>query len=396
MERIGIFGGSFNPPHLGHILAVREFREKLSLDRILLIPAATPPHKTLTANSPAAEHRLEMTRLAAADLPYAVVSDIELRREGASYTADTLDELRLQYPDDEFFLLMGTDMFLSFDTWYHPERIAAQATLAVAHRSADNAQQLQNCAEKLKETLNVQTVFVENEYLPHSSTSVRALLAFQAADDYLAPAVLNYIQRNNLYFSRTDLKGLSFDRLQEVSLCLHNKKRVPHVIGCSDTAERLAIKYGADATDAKRAGILHDVTKALNGEEQLNLCDRYAIILDNFERKNPKILHAKTGAAVAERIFGENSAVCDAIRWHTTGKADMTLLEKIIYIADYMEPNRSFDGVEELRRLTEENLDDAIRLGLTMTMEQLIANRREIDKNTGAALHWLEERKQSR
>ena len=396
MARIGIFGGSFNPPHLGHILAVREFREKLSLDRVLLIPAATPPHKTLTANSPAAEHRLEMTRLAAADLPYAEVSDIELRREGASYTADTLDELRLQYPDDEFFLLMGTDMFLSFDTWYNPERIAAQATIAVAHRSADNAQQLQNCADKLKEKLNVRTVFVENEYLPHSSTSVRALLAFQAADDYLAPAVLDYIRRNNLYFSRTDLKGLSFDRLQEVSLCLHNKKRVPHVIGCSDTAERLAWKYGADVTDAKRAGILHDVTKALNGEEQLNLCDRYAIILDNFERKNPKILHAKTGAAVAERIFGENSAVCDAIRWHTTGKADMTLLEKIIYIADYMEPNRSFDGVEELRRMTEENLDDAIRLGLTMTMEQLKANRREIDKNTGAALHWLEERKQSR
>ena len=134
MARIGIFGGSFNPPHLGHILAVREFREKLTLDRVLLIPAATPPHKTLTANSPAADHRLEMTRLAAAELPFAEVSDIELRREGASYTADTIEALRRVYPQDEFFLLMGTDMFLSFDTWYQPERIAAQATIAVAHR----------------------------------------------------------------------------------------------------------------------------------------------------------------------------------------------------------------------------------------------------------------------
>ena len=396
MARIGIFGGSFNPPHLGHILAVREFREKLSLDRVLLIPAASPPHKTLTANSPAAEHRLEMTRLAAADLPYAEVSDIELRREGASYTADTLDELRSAYPQDEFFLLMGTDMFLSFDTWYHPERIAAQATIAVAHRSADNAQQLQSCAQKLEENLNVNTVFVENEYLPHSSTSVRAMLAFQAAEDYLDPAVLDYIQRNNLYFSRTDLKGLSFDRLQEVSLCLHNRKRVPHVIGCSETAVRLARKYGADETDAKRAGILHDVTKALNAQEQLKLCDQYAMILNNFERLNPKLLHAKTGAVVAERVFGENPAVCDAIRWHTTGKADMTVLEKIIYLADYMEPNRSFDGVEELRRVTEQDLDEAVYLGLTMTMEQLKANRREIDMNSGAALRWFEERKHNR
>ena len=395
MARIGIFGGSFNPPHLGHILAVREFREKLSLDHVLLIPAATPPHKTLTANSPAAVHRLEMTRLAAADLPYTEVSDIELCREGASYTADTLDELRLRYPQDEFFLLMGTDMFLSFDTWYHPERIAAQATIAVAHRSADNAQQLQTCAQKLKEKLNVRTVFVENEYLPHSSTSVRAMLAFQAAEDFLESAVLDYIQRNNLYFSRTDLKGLSFDRLQEVSLCLHNKKRVPHVIGCSDTAERLARKYGADETDAKRAGILHDVTKALNAQEQLKLCDQYAIILDNFERLNPKLLHAKTAAVIAEHIFGESPEVCDAIRWHTTGKADMTTLEKIIYIADYMEPNRAFDGVEELRRLTEQDLDAAVYLGLTMTMEQLKSNHREIDKNSSAALRWLEERKQN-
>ena len=396
MARIGIFGGSFNPPHLGHILAVREFREKLSLDRVLLIPAATPPHKTLTANSPAAEHRLEMTRLAAADLPYAEVTDIELRREGASYTADTLDELRAVYPQDEFFLLMGTDMFLSFDTWYHPERIAAQATIAVAHRSADNAQQLHACAKSLKKTLNVNTIIVENEYLPHSSTSVRAMLAFQAAEEYLDPAVLEYIQRNNLYFSRTDLKGLSYDRLQEVSLCLHNRKRVPHVIGCSDTAARLARKYGANETDAKRAGILHDVTKALNGEEQLKLSDQYAMILDNFERLNPKLLHAKTGAVIAERVFGENPAVCDAIRWHTTGKADMTILEKIIYIADYMEPNRSFEGVEKLRRVTEQDLDEAVYLGLTMTMEQLNANHRQIDKNSGAALRWLEERKQSR
>ena len=396
MARIGIFGGSFNPPHLGHILAVREFQEKLSLDLVLLIPAATPPHKTLTTNSPAASHRLEMTRLAVADLPYTAVSDIELRREGASYTADTLDELRRIYPDDELFLLMGTDMFLSFETWYHPERIAAQATVAVAHRSVDNPQQLQVCAEKLKETIHLHSVLVENEYLPHSSTSVRAMLAFRAAEEYLTPAVLEYIEKHDLYFSRDDLKGLGFDRLQEVSLCLHNKKRVPHVIGCSDTAERLALKYGADPVDAKRAGILHDVTKALNAQEQLQLCDHYAMILDNFERLNPKLLHAKTGAIVAERIFGENSTVCDAIRWHTTGKANMSVLEKIIYLADYMEPNRSFDGVEELRRLTEENLDDALYLGLSMTMEQLKLRRCDIDKNSRAALQWLEERMKSR
>ena len=142
MARIGIFGGSFNPPHLGHMLALREFQEKLSLDRVLLIPAAAPPHKKLTANSPSAEHRLQMTRLAAQGMHNVEVLDLELRREGASYTADTVAQLRQTYSHDELFLLMGTDMFLSFGKWYHPERIAQEVTLAVAHRDVDDPQVL--------------------------------------------------------------------------------------------------------------------------------------------------------------------------------------------------------------------------------------------------------------
>lgn len=393
MARIGIFGGSFNPPHLGHLLAVREFQKALSLDRVLLVPAATPPHKALSANSPSARERFEMTVLAAARLPFAEVSDLELQRQGASYTADTLEELHRLYPGDELFLLMGTDMFLSFDRWYQPERIAALATLAVAHRSEDKAEKLQAQAAALEKAFHARTVFADNEYLPHSSTSVRALLAFGAAEEYLDPAVLAYIQKNHLYFCGANLKSLPFDRLKEVSLCLHNPKRVAHVQGCSETAALLAEKFGTDVTDARRAGILHDITKALNSQEQLNLCANYGMILTQFQRENPKLLHAKTGAAVAERIFGENAAVCEAICWHTTGRADMTALEKIIYLADYMEPNRDFDGVEELRRRTYADLDDAMYLGLEMTAGQLRSRGSEIDEHSLSALRFYEERK---
>ena len=393
MARIGIFGGSFNPPHLGHLLAVCEFQKALSLDRVLLIPAATPPHKTLSANSPSARERFEMTVLAAAQLPFSLVSDLEIQRQGASYTVDTLEELHRSYPDDELFLLMGTDMFLSFDRWYQPERISALATLAVAHRSEDKAEKLQSQAADLEKEFHTRTVFVDNEYLPHSSTSVRALLAFGAAEEYLDPAVYAYIQKNHLYFCGADLKNLPFDRLKEVSLCLHKPKRVAHVQGCSETAALLAEKFGADVTDARRAGILHDITKALNSQEQLNLCANYGMILTQFQRENPKLLHAKTGAAVAERIFGENPAVCEAICWHTTGKADMTTLEKIIYLADYMEPNRDFDGVEELRRRTYADLDDAMYHGLAMTAGQLRSHGSEIDEHTLSAMRFYEERK---
>lgn len=392
MAKIGIFGGSFNPPHLGHVLAVQEFQRVLGLDRVLLIPAAIPPHKQLTANSPDAAVRLAMTRLAFEKLPYAEVSDIELRRDGPSYTADTVAALQEQYPNDELFLLMGTDMFCSFESWYEPQRIADAAVLAVAYRGKDDLAAVRACAERLKSTFGARIVPAENRCLPYSSTSVRAMLAFGCAESYLEPAVMRYILAHGLYDTKRDLKQLPFDELSRVSLALLKPKRVAHVQGCSQTAKALAAHYGADQTDAARAGMLHDVTKALTGDEQLKLCEHYGIILTPFERKNPKLLHAKTGAAVAKRIFGENDAVCSAIEWHTTGRADMTLLEKIIYLADYMEPTRDFDGVDELRRLTWSELDAALMLGLRMTARQLTEKHAQIDGNSLAALRFLEER----
>ncbi len=390
MARVGIFGGSFNPPHLGHMLAVREFQKKLGLDLVLLIPASIPPHKELSSNSPDAKARLEMTRLAAQDIENTQVLDIELTRHGASYTADTLRELRVRYPNDELFLMMGTDTFFSFEKWYHPERITQIATLAVVHRNADSTQQLADCALRLREKFGARIEMVENEYLPHSSTSVRAMLAFGCADEYLAPQVVEYIKNNRLYYVGEDLKRLPFERLREVSLSLHAAKRVRHVIGCSQTAEDLAKFYGEDLTVARRAGILHDITKALNAEEQLHLCEKYDIILNQFERENPKLLHAKTGATIARYVFGEDDAVHRAINWHTTGRAQMSMMEKIIYLADYMEPNRDFEGVEELRRLVYSDIDAALRMGLRMSVDHVTRHGAQVDPNSLAALHCLE------
>lgn len=392
MARIGIFGGSFNPPHLGHRLAVVEFQKKLNLDSVLLIPAAVPPHKQLSSNSPDADLRFRMTEILFEDLDFAKVLDIELRREGPSYTADTLTELRKEYPKDELFLLMGTDMFFSFSKWYHPEVISGIATLVVAHRNEDDLTALRETAESLYEKYKTRTEFLENDFLPYSSTSVRAMLAFRCGEKYLAPEVYRFIKEHELYYTAENFKNLPFERLSEISLSLHKANRVQHVIGCSETAAKLAELYGEDPVAARRAGILHDVTKALNGEEQLHLCEKYAIILNQFERKYPKLLHAKTGAAIAGSLFGESELVSDAINWHTTGKAHMTTMEKVVYLADYMEPNRKFEGVEQLRQLTFQNLDDALHLGLQMSVDQLHRRGLEVDPNSLAALHSLEEK----
>ena len=187
-----------------------------------------------------------------------------------------------------------------------------------------------------------------------------------------------------------DLHCLSEYELEQTVKALLKPSRVAHVLGCRDTAVRLAKKWGADETDAARAALLHDVTKALDGPLQLTLCKAYGIILDVFSTENPKTLHALTGSLVAERVFGEKPEVVAAIRSHTTGKANMNTLEKILYVADYMEPNRDFPGVEKLRELAFTDLDKALKLGLQMTLELLQKQGREISPESAEALAFLE------
>lgn len=397
MGRIGIFGGTFNPIHRGHLLAVEEFRRQLALDKVLLIPAATPPHKALPDGSPDAAARLAMARAAAAQLDGVIVSDVELRRGGKSYTADTLRQLREEYVHDELFLLMGTDSYLALERWREPETILRLSTVVCAHRSAETAQQtaaLEQQRQTLLQKYHAHTQIIANRFADMSSSTVRRMLALGCGKQYLPEPVWSMIDAQGLYGTHAALAGLPFEKLREKSLSLTKAARVPHVIGCCETAAELAARYGISQQDAARAGILHDVTKALDGAEQLLLCEKYGIILNHFERENPKLLHAKTGAAVARQLFGENDAVCDAICWHTTGKPAMNLLEKIIYLADYMEPNRDFDGVETLRRLAVTDLDAAILRGLEMSLELLHRQGRAIDSNSQAAYNYYRQRKE--
>ena len=218
---------------------------------------------------------------------------------------------------------------------------------------------------------------------------LRRLVVFQCAGPFLTEDMALQIQGKGLYDAAEDYRNLPMDKLEKVVISLLKPNRVAHVLGCRDTAVALAKHWGADETDAARAGILHDITKAIDGPLQLTLCDEYGTMLDDFSRRYPKTLHALTGSLVARRIFGENDAVCEAIRHHTTGKANMNLLEKIIYVADYMEPCRDFPGVERLRSLAFQDMDAALKLGLEMTLEHLARQGAEVSPESRDALAYL-------
>lgn len=389
MERIGIYGGTFNPPHVGHIRAAQYALDTLELEKLLVIPTFISPHKELPEGSASGQQRMEMLRLGFAQTKKAEVSDLELLRGGTSYTYETVTRLKAKYPNRELVLFMGTDMFLSFLKWRNPDIIIQNASLGVFYRGDKNEAEAIAVQKENLEKQGATVYLVENPVTEISSTDLRRLLTFQCANDFLPAGVLDYIRENGLYGTADSCKNLSQMELEQAVTKLLKPKRVPHVLGCCDTAVALAKRWGADETDAARAGLLHDVTKSLDGPLQLTLCKAYGIILDNFSTQNTKTLHALTGSLVAERVFGENAAVVSAIRSHTTGKAAMNTLEKIIYVADYMEPNRDFDGVEELRRLAYTDLDGALKLGLEMTLSVLKKEGKEISPESRQALDFL-------
>ena len=389
MERIGIYGGTYSPPHIGHIRAAEYAIERCKLDRLLLIPTGVSPHKAMAAGA-SSEDRLHMLKLSARQIRGAEVSDMEIRREGSSYTVDTLRALKGAYPDSELVLLMGTDMFLSFLSWREPEAIMKLATLAVFCRG-EKGEKARIEAQKLSlESLGARVELVANPVTAISSTDLRRMLVFGCADPFLMPGVGDYIREKGLYGTSKNRKNLSMEALEAEVVSLLNPNRVAHVLGCRDCAIELARLYGENETDAARAGLLHDITKAIDGPLQLTLCAEYGIVLDTFSRRFPKTLHALTGSLVAERIFGENENVVSAICHHTTGRANMTLLEKIIYIADYVEVNRNFPGVEEMRALAYRVLDAAVLMGLESAVAHVKRQGQDLAPATLEALAYLQ------
>lgn len=393
--KIGIYGGTFDPIHRGHLTAAKAVRDALGLSELLLVVDSIPPHKALPADGAGNEDRLAMTELATAELgKWAQVSDMELRRQGKSYTSDTLRALKAMYPDDELWLIMGSDMFLSFHTWHEPEVIASLAGIAAVSRLEESEDDAFAAQKKyLEAAYGANIVTVKNpDVIEVSSTEVREALSRGAGQAYLSDAVYGYIARKHLYGTHVDLKRLTVDELRPIAMSFLKPKRMPHVLGTEQEAVRLAKQYGADVTKAQIAALLHDCTKKLNRDEQLALCAHYGIVPDPLERQTLKLLHAKTGAAVARDLFGVDDDIYNAIYWHTTGKADMTVLEKVIYMADYVEPNRVFDGVDDLRDAVHTDLDMGLLMGLQDSIEEMTERGNPVHYRTVEAKEYLENR----
>lgn len=198
MKKIAMFGGSFNPPHIGHLELALAFIDSLSLDKLLLIPVFSPPHKS-GSEMASAQHRLNMCKLLEKYNNKVEVNDIEVKRGGSSYTVDTLKALKAIYPDDELFLIIGADMYMSLQSWYQPEQICSLAKICTVSRNSDDTQELENHSRFLKR-FGCESVILDKRVKTVSSTQLRNYLkSGRSLDNLVVPEVYEYIRCNKLY-----------------------------------------------------------------------------------------------------------------------------------------------------------------------------------------------------
>jgi nicotinate-nucleotide adenylyltransferase len=190
--KVGLFGGSFNPPHVAHLIVAETVREQFAFNQILWMPALIPPHKR-ESRLASAEHRLEMTRLATASNPAFAVSDLELRRSGLSYTADTIRTLQETNPSIAYSLIVGGDSFRGFTSWYRPQEILERVPLIVYERGED-------AQTEIEASFGGRVCFAAAPLLAISSTDIRERCATGHSIRYLVPEpVREYIEAHGLY-----------------------------------------------------------------------------------------------------------------------------------------------------------------------------------------------------
>ena len=390
MKKRALFGGSFDPIHSGHIAMALQLAAALELDEVLLMPTFVPPHKIREQMAPAG-HRLAMCRLAAEPYPVLTVSNRELQRGGASFTADTLRALAADDPDTRWYLFTGADMFCTLRTWYHFDEIARTAVLCKVPRGDIGVGKLRTYAASL-EALGAVCYVDERPVMPVSSTAIRRLAAEgRPLGGLVPPAVEQYIRQHRLYRQEETMDHRTQnEQFKAILRTRLSERRYHHSLCVADEAARLAGRYGADPEQAYTAGLLHDIMKDTDRNAQLQILEDFGILLSEVERAAPKLWHAMSGAAFIRNILHvEDEAIITAVRYHTTGRAGMSRLEQVLFVADFTSADRDYPDVAEIRRLADVSLEAAMEYGIVYTVRELLDRRAAVHPDTIAAYNAL-------
>lgn len=387
-KQVGIVGGTFDPFHNAHLRMGIEAKKQFQLDEIIFMPTGDPPHKSVKSITSGAQ-RKKMVELAIADYPYCFVSDLELKRVGTTYTAETLTQLTRENPFTDFYYIVGADSLDYMEYWYHPEVICRACTVLAVRRSTQSLDRVREVAFHLKQVFGARVAILDCSEMDISSTQVRRRIQDGTSiEGMVDKRVADYIYENHLYTG-----GIMEANVKDLKKSLKkalDDGRYEHTIGVSYTAVCMAMKFGANLKKAEIAGLLHDCAKCISDNNKIAQCRKAGIPISEAEMKNPSLLHAKLGAHLASTKYGITDLdVIGAIRWHTTGKANMSLLEKIIFTADYIEPGRNkAPNLTQIRKSAFENLDFAVYLILKDTIDYVQERGLAMDSTTLQAYQY--------
>jgi nicotinate-nucleotide adenylyltransferase len=338
--RLAILGGSFNPVHLGHLYLADAVLSGFGYDRVVFVPAFQSPFK-LGASAPSPRDRLDMLAASIPADPRLLIDDCEIRREGVSYTVDTLaDIIRRYLPEGKPALILGDDLAGDFPKWKDFDRILSLAEVIIARRIFSEAGEYPYPCLQMR-----------NEVMQISSAQVRELIPQGKHWRYLVPAGARIIiQERSLYGHPAEgaagAAGPAFTvRMEEEARRLLSQSRFLHSRQVAVMASYLCGLFGLDGRAGYLAGVVHDIAKQLEDEELFKLVKADKRPVSALEKRKPSLLHGRAGAVLLKKEYGLlDQEILDAVAYHTTGSPAMGPLAKVIYIADKIESSR--EGVE--------------------------------------------------
>mgnify|MGYP000010724294 CR=1 FL=1 len=317
-----------------------------------------------------------------------------MHEEGYTYTYRTLEQLNKANPDTEYYFIIGADSLFNFDTWMEPERICQEAVLVVATRDHTPLKELDQQMQLLSQKYNGNFIRLDTMNIDVSSELLRSWHeSGQSLRYYVPKPVISYIEKNDIYKGNDSDGKYDFIKIKRNFPNIWTRPDFEHTMGVMYTCAALAMVYDYDLEDAQAAGLLHDSAKCIPNKKKLKLCSQHDIPVSDFEKDHPFLLHAKLGAYVASSKYDiKDEEILTAITYHTTGRPGMSLLEKIVYISDYIEPMRDkAPNLAKVRKIAFEDLDECMYEILKDTLEYLEENPKEIDSTTRDAYVYYKE-----
>lgn len=361
-KRIGVLGGSFDPVHYGHLILAEQIKTEAELDAVVFVPAYVSPFKIWNKQTDG-NHRVEMLKLAIDNHPGFEISTIELEENTPSYTYYTLKQLKKSYEEDvDLFFIIGTDAFMHIEEWKHSKELLSNFSFLIGLRKGYDERKLESILDDLKTRYPLKAEYIRIPELEIAASDLRDRIGTGKSVKFLLPdAVIDYIEKQGLY------KNICM-RIEAFVKEKVKPQRFEHTLGVVNMARELAHKYGADPEKAEIAALFHDAYREEGNLEHGPKAAEQLEIL--FEIKDPEIL--------------------DAIRYHTTGRAGMGLLEKIIYLADSLEKSREYPGVQELRDMNPDTIDEYVYTLMVRTKKYVESLGVEFNGRSIAAIQEFE------